>query len=106
MYHITYSDVITKITAYEKDSTITAYQTSLTIKSIIAQLINSVVIPIIIYDSMAYNKNGLASIVLVFSITNAILPPIIIVVNPVYLFSVVQMFFKRRASAKLGIRQS
>jgi hypothetical protein len=48
MYIVFDLDVIKYLTKSELDFTISNYQTSLAIKSIVAQLINSILIPIIV----------------------------------------------------------
>ena len=44
-----YSVVIELLTGQERDYTVTNYQISLSLKSIIAQLVNSIIIPMIVY---------------------------------------------------------
>jgi hypothetical protein len=50
------------MTAYERDYTYTHYQTSLALKAIAAQLLNSILIPIVVNLSLnnIYNSSGLA----------------------------------------------
>ena len=78
----------------EKDYTETKHQTSLAIKAIVAQMINSILIPIIVnrfIKQEIYSENGLASDVFMLGLTNAFVAPIIIVFNPLYTMN---RFFK------------
>ena len=59
------------------DYTETKHQTSLAMKSILAQLINSILIPIVvsyfIKDDL-YSQNGLASDIFMLGLTNSLFP--------------------------------
>ncbi len=77
------------LTKYERDYTMTNYQTSLAIKSIIAQLANSIFVPIVanyfVKDNI-YGENGLISDVFILGLTNSFVPPAIKLIDPYYFF--------------------
>lgn len=64
---------------YEHDYTTIKYQTSLAIKSVLAQLINSILVPMFanyFIKSNIYDKNGLADDIFMLGITSSLIPPI------------------------------
>lgn len=78
------------LSSYEKDYTLTKYQTSLAIKSILAALINSILIPIIVNFYIKvdiYGENGLASDVFMLGLTNSLLPPILKIIDTSYIIN-------------------
>ena len=90
--------MIRLLTAYEKDYTETNHQTSLGIKSIVASLVNSIVIPIIVslyIKDDIYGENGLANDVFMLGITNSFVSPILKIVDISYIMN---RFNKWRAS--------
>ena len=68
-----------KLTHYEKDFTHTNYQIGLALKTIMAQLMNSILVPAItnIYiKNNIYEANGQVYDIFFLAITNSFLPPI------------------------------
>jgi hypothetical protein len=63
---------------------------SLALKSIFAQLINSIFIPIVvnvyIKDNNLYNTSGLTEDIFVLAIANSFIPPIVRLIDPYYIF--------------------
>jgi hypothetical protein len=89
------------LTKYERDYTMTNYQTSLAIKSIFAQIVNSVFIPIIacyFIKSNIYGENGLVQDVLILSITNSFVTPIVKIFDPEHYFKIVYAKYKQQPS--------
>lgn len=95
------------LTLAEKDWLTTDQQISLSIKTVIAQLINSIVLSIIanyfIKSKNMYRKSGLAEDVLLFSISQALLPPLLryLDITYVFMFYLVKWWAKR--PSKLSI---
>lgn len=80
------------LTKYERDYTMTNYQTSLAIKSILAQLANSILIPIManyFIKKNLYEENGLIMDVFILSITNSFVAPLIKIFDPYYLYRII-----------------
>jgi hypothetical protein len=94
--------VIRFLTNFEKNYTQTNHQTSLAIKSILAQLVNSILIPIIanyfIKNQNIYSPNGLADDIFIFSITNSLVAPILKIIDGGYFFSRIMAQYKNRPS--------
>jgi hypothetical protein len=95
--------VIKYLTIFEKDYTSTNRQASLAIKSIMAQMINSILTPVIIAyyiqtDTGIYKTGGLVDNIFMMAISNAIVPPLLLIVNPGYLISKVLRCIKSRPS--------
>lgn len=81
------SEVIQILTKYERDYTMTNFQTSLAIKSIVAQLANCVFIPMManyFIKNNIYEENGLIEDVFILSITNSFVAPIVKIFDPYY----------------------
>ncbi len=71
------------------------------IKSILAQLINSIVIPIFanyFIKSNLYEKNGLTDDIFLLGITSSILPPILKYFDGAYYYSKLSMCLSSRPS--------
>lgn len=71
---------IRKLTIYESDITSTQRQAGLAIKCVFAQLINSTLVPVItnIYiERNLYETNGLVYDIFYLSLTSALLPPLL-----------------------------
>jgi len=82
------------------------FQISLTIKSILAQLVNSIFIPIIvnyyIKDQNIYDKSGLTEDIFILSITMSFVPPIIKLVDPYYIYAtLLRCYYQRPSNHKL-----
>lgn len=95
--------VINLLTIIERDYTSTNRQASLAVKSIFAQMINSILIPVITAyyiktTTGVYQTGGLVDNIFMMSITNSIVPPFVIFVNPTYLISKLIRFIKSRTS--------
>lgn len=93
--------VINLLTIIEKDYTSTNRQASLAVKSIFAQMINSILIPVITAyyiktTTGVYQTGGLVDNIFMMSITNSIVPPFVIFVNPAYLIAKFIRFIKSR----------
>jgi len=76
-------------------------QTSLAIKSIIAQMINSILIPVIIAKYIRneiYNSSGLVDNIFMMSITNSIVGPTLVFFDPLNILSKFMRCFKSRSS--------
>ena len=87
---IVIAEVIRRLTLYERDYTSTKHQTSLAIKSVLALLINSILIPIIAnyyIKHNVYDKNGLADDIFMLGITNAFLAPALKYFDSYYLYT-------------------
>lgn len=99
------------VTVFEKDFTETGYQTSLAIKSIWAQLLNSIVVPIIvnyiIEKKNVFGLNGLSTDIIYLSITNSFLPPLTKLIDPYYRYIKVRAFYYRSSlKERLLMKQS
>ncbi len=67
----------------------TNYQISLAIKTVLAQIINSIFIPIVadyFIKKNIYEENGLIEDIFILGITNSLMYPIAKLINPSYLF--------------------
>ena len=101
IYWFNHLEAIKYLSIYERDYTTIKYQTSLAIKSIIASLVNSILIPMIanrFIKSNIYAKNGLADDIFMLGLTNAFVPPILKFIDPGYFFSRIMQYFKRKPS--------
>lgn len=93
--------IIKFLTIYEKDYTATYREASLAVKSIVAQMVNSIVIPVITaYEikNNVYSTSGLVDNVFMLGISMAIVPPIMVFVDPYNLFMKVLRCLKSRPS--------
>ena len=69
----------------EKSYTTTYAQSSLAIKGIMAQMVNSIAIPVIVAQYIAkniYQTSGLADNIFMMSFTNALIGPILLFFDP------------------------
>ena len=100
--------IIKFLTFYEKDYTATYREASLAVKSIIAQMINSIVIPVItayeIKGGNIYETSGLVDNVFLLGITTAFVPPIVVLFDPYNLFMKIMRCIKSRPGNKLLIQ--
>lgn len=86
----------------------TNYQISLHIKTVFAQLVNSIFIPIIanyFIKQNIYFENGLIEDVLILGITNSLVYPIGKLINPAYLLRYFYAKYKLLPSNKLDLHQ-
>jgi hypothetical protein len=79
--------VIKFLTLFEKDYTSTDRQASLAFKSIIAQMINSILTPVITAyyiktDTGVYQTGGLVDNIFMMGITNSLVPPVLLFFDP------------------------
>jgi hypothetical protein len=87
------------LTLFEKDYTTTNHQTSLAIKSIFAQMINCIVIPLICnryIKGKIYVVDGLTDNIFMLSLTTALVPPILLLFDPYALFIRFKVWLKSR----------
>ena len=97
---ISISEVIRRLTKLEGDYTETNHQTSLAIKSVSAQLINSIFVPIMsnwfIKGENLYGDNGLADEIFLLGLTTAFISPGLKIVEPTYwVFRILAWWFSR-----------
>jgi hypothetical protein len=102
----------------ERDYTETNHQASLAIKSTIAQMINTILIPFIsnrfIKNNVAkdggigniYGSSGLTDNVFMLSITTSLLPAVLTFFDPFYAFVRIKAWFKQRPSNYMTIQDS
>ena len=96
-YFVPNSAAIYNLTTYEKNMTKTSRYISLAIKTVLAQLINSILIPVIVdvdYLENIYLGNGLVQDVYYMAI-NAILPPALTLINSTYLISIIKAWYNK-----------
>jgi len=89
------------MTSYEKDYTVTNIQASIALKIIIAQMINTIVTPVIIAyyikrSTGFYKVGGLVDNVFMTSISLSVVPPILTVFDPLHYYTVIKRCLKRR----------
>lgn len=93
--------IIKKLSILERDFTVTKYQTSLAVKSIFAQLFNTILIPVFVnfyIKDDIYGQNGLASDVFMLGVTNSFLTPILKLVNIGFIINRIIKYFLSRPS--------
>jgi hypothetical protein len=96
------------LSIYERDYTSIKYQTSLAIKSIMASLVNSIATPMLTsyyIKQNIYQKNGLADDIFMLGITNALVPPIMKILDVGYFISSFMKWFKDSPAKKLYMNQ-
>lgn len=84
---------------FEKDYTATYREGSLSVKSIIAQMINSIVIPVVTAYKIkedVYSTSGLVNNIFLLGITTTIIPPLVLAIDPYNLFMKVMRCIKSR----------
>ena len=78
------------MTVIERPDTTNKYQVSLAVKSIIAQMLNSIAIPVIVNyqlkDGNIYKESGLVDDIFLLSLTSAFVPPLVRLIDPWYIF--------------------
>jgi hypothetical protein len=92
---------IVYLSVYERDYTSIKYQISLAMKSILAQLLNTIVIPILanyFIKNNLYDKNGLADDIFMLGLTGSFLPPFLKVLNPSWIIKKILQCYKTRPS--------
>ncbi len=86
---------------FERDYTTIKYQTSLALKSVLASLVNSILIPIVankFIKNNLYEKNGLADDIFMLGLTNAFVTPILKYIDGGYFFSKFMKWRKKKPS--------
>ena len=94
---------IRRLTAFELDYTETKHQTSLAVKSIIASLVNTIVIPMIVsyyIKDDIYGQNGLASDIFMLGLTNSLLPPVLKLIDIGYIINRLMKYLKSKPCKK------
>lgn len=94
------------MTSLEKDYTITNIQASLAIKIIAAQMINTILTPVIIAyyiktSTGIYKIGGLVDNVFLTSISLSITPPILIMLDPYYYIIKLKRYIKSRPFSRI-----
>ena len=78
------------LTIIERHDTTNKYQMMLSVKSIVAQLMNSIITPIIVNwylkSGNIYEESGLVEDIFILSITSAFMPPLVRLIDPWYIF--------------------
>lgn len=100
--------VIEVLTGYERDFTMTNYQISLHIKTVLAQLINCIFIPVManyFIKQNIYGENGLIEDVLILGITNSLVYPLGKALNPAYLLRYFYAKYRAMPRNKLDLHQ-
>lgn len=90
---------IRRLTAFELDYTETKHQTSLAVKSILASLVNTIVIPMIVsyyIKDDIYGQNGLASDIFMLGLTNSLLPPVLKLIDIGYMINRLMKYLKSK----------
>jgi hypothetical protein len=98
--------VIKYLTVFEKDYTTTYRQSSLAVKSIIAQMMNSILTPIITAYYIKttagfYKVGGLVDNIFMMAFTNSFIPPLITLIDPYNIFVSMSRCLKSTKSSKL-----
>ena len=88
--------IIYTLTVFEKDFTHTNYQASLSVKSVFAQLINCIVIPVMIKKENIYGRAGLVEDVFWLVISCAFIDPILKMLDVYYLYTRIKYWLKCR----------
>lgn len=96
------------LTIFEKDYTSTNRQASLAVKSIVAQMINSILIPVIVAyyiktTTGVYKAGGLVDNIFIMAFTNSLIPPILLFFDPFVLKTAIFKCLKSRSCNYLYI---
>ena len=97
------------LTKYERSETYIDEQTSLGLKAAFAVLINSILIPIIVNKTLKYNLygvDGLAQDVYYLAITNALLAPILKIIDPTFFSNRAMRWYYNRPYNRLPLNQN
>lgn len=100
--------IIKFLTLYEKDYTATYREASLAVKSILAQMVNSIVIPVITaykIKNNVYSTSGLVDNVFMLGVSMSLVGPIVVLIDPYNLFMKVLRCLKSRPNSKLSQNQ-
>lgn len=102
------SESINRLAKLERNTTITREQTSIGVKSIFAQLVNSIVIPIAVNSIIKrniYGVDGLADDIFYQAVTFAILTPLLKVINPSFIIYYLKRWWKNRPWNRIELNQ-
>lgn len=94
------------LSIYERDYTTIKYQTSLAFKSILASLVNSILIPIVanrFIKNNIYDKNGLSDDIFMLGLTNAFVTPILKFVDGYYFYTKILQWLKCKPCTFLSL---
>jgi len=108
LINIIITQSIRYLSIYERDYTTIKYQTSLAFKSILASLVNSIIIPIVanrFIKNNIYDKNGLADDIFMLGLTNAFVTPILKYIDGYYFYTKILQWLKCKPSSKLYLNQ-
>lgn len=90
------------MTIIERTDSANKFQISLAIKSICAQLLNSIMTPIIvnyyIKGGNIYEESGLIEDVFILSITSSFMPPLVRLIDPYYIFIYIRKIYYNQTS--------
>ena len=101
-------EVIRVLTEFEREPTQTNFQTDLAIKSTIAQIINSILLPFIVkyyIHNNIYKVDGLAYVVFTMGISNSFLEPALKVLNIGHIIYKIKCWYYGRTYSKLSLTQ-
>lgn len=87
------------LTAFERDYTNTFNQASLAVKSIFAQMINSILIPVVVayyIKGDIYGSSGLVDNIFIMSFSTALVAPIVVLFDPVNIIQKLKKCWKTR----------
>jgi hypothetical protein len=78
------------MTVIEKEYSMNNFQISIAIKSVIAQVVNSIIVPILvnfyIKDRNIFGKSGLVEDIFILGITSSLVPPLVRLFDPYNIF--------------------
>lgn len=100
-------EVIRRLSLFEMDYTETNHQTSLAIKSVLAQLINSILIPMIVntlIKQKVYERGGLADDVFMLGVTNSFVSPVLKIFDIGFIINRLMKWFKTKPSTYFFIQ--
>ena len=96
------------MTKLERNTTYTREQTSIGVKSIIAVLLNSIVVPFVVNKAIKdnlYGGDGLADVIFFQAVTSALLTPAMKIANPSYFIYLAKRWWYNRPSSRLYLSQ-
>ena len=96
------------MTVVEKIYTNNKYQISIAYKSILAQLFNSIFVPIMvnfyIKNNNIYDKSGLTEDIFILAITNSLIPPLVRLIDPYYIYISLRYYYYKQPCNALIIQ--
>ena len=97
------------MTIIERIFTNNHYQISIAIKSVLAQLVNSIIVPLIVNYNIKeniYQKGGLTEDIFILAIFNSFLPPLIRMIDPYAIFVHLRYVYYDRPINKIQLMRS